>query len=452
MNGKLFSEALGEIDGRYIEAAIAYKKKDTSVSRVKGKLSFPLVAAILAILLIGSAVAGAILYGDRWIQRPSGDPVDVVRSALENQADKDYTIRMEIQSVTVDEAETERVVERFIKGVIAERRGWSDEYLDEHFIVVKAVYYAEYDPAKTTRSDGEVTMYFYLAQDVDSGEWTIVDNSGNMNEAVPPTPEVTDAPKGSPAPVGTVKEQLLDYLAELFTKAYSPYYDGLRYESDRYGEYEETIEGDQVTAFVYWTMYHLGKGWDIGTDEGVEQMSNWPLHITVTLREDGALDLETISIVMIDSVNGSVTPVEEIFPTQLTESPTPEVTPAPVETVREQIFDYLSGLFTRAYSPYYDGLHYEIQDDDRYPYEETIDGDQVTATFLWTMYHLGKGWDIGTDEGVEQKSNWSLLVTATIGEDGTLDLETISVLFVESIMGETETFPIEEYFPTQLTE
>ncbi len=322
MSGKLFSAALGEIDGRYIEAAMAYEEKSVSPSRRRGRIPFPLVAAILALLLIGSAVAAAVLYGDRWIQRPSGDPVGVVRSALENQAGKDYTIRIEVKSIAVDEAETERVVERFIKGVLAERRGWSDEYLAKHFIVVKAVYYAEYDPAKTTRSDGEITMYFYLAQDVDSGEWTIVDNSGNMNNAVTPSPEVTDATEESPAPVGTVREQLFAYLSELFTRAYSPYYDGLHYEIDKYerhGRYKETINGDQVTATFWWTMYNLGKGWDIGTDEGVEEESNWPLQVTATIGEDGALDLETISVVFVDSVEGITIPIEECFPTQLTE-------------------------------------------------------------------------------------------------------------------------------------
>lgn len=180
MSTKRFSEAMGEIDERYIEKAIAYQAKRASASHTKRWL-FPLVAAIMAVLLMGTAVAAVVIYGDLWRQKPSNDPVESVRSALENQVGKDYTIKIEVNSIEVDEAETERVVERFIKGIIAERRGWSDEYLAEHFLVVKAVYYAEYDHTQTTRSDGEVTMYFYLTQDVDSGAWTIVDNSGNVN-------------------------------------------------------------------------------------------------------------------------------------------------------------------------------------------------------------------------------------------------------------------------------
>lgn len=320
MNTKRFSEAMGEIDDRYIEKAIAYQAKKSSASYPKRWL-LPLVAAIMTVLLIGTAVAAVVIYGDLWRQKPSADPVESVRSALENQAGKDYTIKIEVKSVEVDKAETERVVERFIKGIIAERRGWSDEYLAEHFLVVKAVYYAEYDHAQTTRSDGEVTMYFYLTQDLDSGAWTIVDNSGNVNwsenssmgESVNPAIE-----SNNPADKST-EGQLFSYLSELFTEAYSPYYDGLRYEMN---DYKETTEGNEVTATFLWTMYHLGKEWDVGTDEGVEQQVSWKLQATVTAHEDGLLDLETISVFSNSSARGPASydiPIEEEFPTQLTE-------------------------------------------------------------------------------------------------------------------------------------
>lgn len=320
MSTKRFSEAMGEIDDRYIEKAIAYQAKKSSASHPKRWL-LPLVAAIMTVLLIGTAVAAVVIYGDLWRQKPSNDPIESVRSALENQVGKDYTIKIEVNSIEVDEAETERVVERFIKGIIAERRGWSDEYLAEHFLVVKAVYYAEYDHAQTTRSDGEVTMYFYLTQDVDSGKWTIVDNSGNVNwsenssmgESVNPAIE-----SNNPADEST-EEQLFSYLSELFTEAYSPYYDGLRYEMN---DYKETTDGNEVTATFLWTMYHLGKGWDVGTDEGVNQQVNWKLQATVTAHEDGSLDFETISVFSNSSARGPAIydiPIEEEFPTQLTE-------------------------------------------------------------------------------------------------------------------------------------
>ena len=309
MNTKVFSEAMGEIDDRYIEKAISYKAKKTSISHAKRWL-MPLVAAVMAVLLMGAAVATVVIYGDLWIQKPSNDPVESVRSALENQVGKDYTIKIEVKSVEIDDAETSRTVERFIDGPIADRNNWSGEYLAEHFLAVKAVYYAKYDHTQTTRSDGEVTMYFYLTQDVDSGEWTIVDNSGNVSWSE------SDPVSGNSDPAAkSTEEQLFSYLSELFNNAYSPYYDGLHYEMRNY---EETADGDKVTANYLWTMYFLGKRWDIAADEGVEQEANWFLQATATVDKDGVLDLETISVVSVDDAAGdgaNYTPIEEYFPT-----------------------------------------------------------------------------------------------------------------------------------------
>lgn len=311
MNTKVFSEAMGEIDDMYIEKAISYKANKTSTSHAKRWL-LPLVAAILAGLLVGTTLAAVVIYGDLWIQKPSNDPVESVRSALENQAGKDYTIKIDVKSVEIDEAETERVVERFIKGVIAKRHGWSDEYLAEHFLVVKAVYYAEYDHAQTTRSDGEVTMYFYLTRDAGSGEWTIVDNSGNVNWS-----ESNSTSGNSDLITKSTEEQLFSYLSELFNEAYSPYYDGLHYEMRNY---EEITDDSGVTATFFWTMHFLGKGWDVGTDEGVEQEANWYLQATIIVDDEGVLDSETIFILADVSAIGTPdfsTPIEEYFPTQL---------------------------------------------------------------------------------------------------------------------------------------
>lgn len=312
MNTMQLSEALGEIDPAYLEQALSYQRPKT-VFHTKRRV-FLLVAALAALLLAGTVTASVLLRGDIWLQRATGDPVEVVRTALENQMEKDYAIRVEVKSVEVDKVETERVVERFIKGVIATRRGWSDEYLAEHFLVVKAVYDAEYDPAKTTRSNGEITMYFYLTQDVNSGVWAIVDNSGNVS-----LPDPTPAPESSAAAVPSIQEQLFSYLSQRFTEEYSRYYDGLHYEMC---DYEETVEGNAVTATFHWGMYFLGKGWDVGTDEGVETQAWYYFQATTTVDESGALDLKGLCVLHDDSAregpNFSV-PLEQTFPTQLAE-------------------------------------------------------------------------------------------------------------------------------------
>lgn len=61
MNTKKFSDAMGEIDDKYIEEAISYSPKAKAAPR--RRLSVALIAAILALLLIGAGVA-AIIYGD----------------------------------------------------------------------------------------------------------------------------------------------------------------------------------------------------------------------------------------------------------------------------------------------------------------------------------------------------------------------------------------------------
>ncbi len=306
-----FFEVLGALDDDMIQGAktlVANRGGKAAVSHAK-RWQFPLVAAIMAVLLIGSAMAVALIHGDLWIQKPSNDPVETVRSALENQAGKDYVLKIEVQSVEIDEAETERMTEWFLESYIAERRGWSAEYLAEHFFAVKAVYYAEYDRTQTTRSDGEVTMYFYVIQDVDSGAWTIVDNSGNVNR-----PENDPADRSGNLTGMSTEEQLFSYLSGLFSEAYSPYYDGLHY---KISDYTETADGDEVTATFLWTMYFLGKGWDIGTDEGVEQEVNYFLQATAAVDENGALDFSTISVLADESPVGDTyfnTPIEEYFP------------------------------------------------------------------------------------------------------------------------------------------
>ncbi|MBE6037487.1 MAG: hypothetical protein E7223_07775 [Clostridiales bacterium] len=307
MDRTVILEALGQLDDRYIESAAAYSAKKVIPLRGKRKAVIALLAAAMALLLMGAAVIAAA-RGDLWMQIPSKDPAETVRTALENQEGKDYTLAIEVKRVEVDPAETEKVVERFIKGVIAERQGWSDDYLQQHFIVVKAEYYAEYDHEKTTRSDGDVVQYFYLTRDEKTMRWSIVDNSGNVNWSEDPGTAGTEA---------TIEEQIFLYLSNRFTEAFAPYYDGLRYEIRGY---KEAVSEGKVTADIWWTMYHLGKGWDVSSDEGVEWDANMHLQLTAELREDGSLDPETIVVLGNSNPIGPPsfdTPLEEYFPDQL---------------------------------------------------------------------------------------------------------------------------------------
>lgn len=84
--------------------------------------------------------------------------------------------------------ETERVAAMYSGSGLAEARGWTKEYLAEHFVVVWAKYYVEYDHAKTFMDDGYTEQYFYLTQDTETGEWTISDNTSPNTHTAPPAP------------------------------------------------------------------------------------------------------------------------------------------------------------------------------------------------------------------------------------------------------------------------
>ena len=166
--------ALGELEDRLILDAEAPGRP---VRRQKPAL-LPLAAAlcVLAALLCGFGALDLGLF-DVWLQTPLPDPAAVVRSALEGQLDKDYTLTLQIREIVPDPEETSRVVSRYQGSGLARSRGWSDEYLAEHFLVVRADYRAEYDHTKTFLEDGELRQYFYLTQDVKTGRWTIQDNT-----------------------------------------------------------------------------------------------------------------------------------------------------------------------------------------------------------------------------------------------------------------------------------
>lgn len=60
MNTKKFSEAMGEIDQKYIEQAISYGVAPVSSSPTKYRLPLVLVAAVMAVFLMGAGVVAAV--------------------------------------------------------------------------------------------------------------------------------------------------------------------------------------------------------------------------------------------------------------------------------------------------------------------------------------------------------------------------------------------------------
>lgn len=175
MNSKKFTEAMSEIDNKYVGEALSYNR--TRLLKKSHKRIAVLVAAVIAVLSLCGFTAYELGLFDPWLQKPSVEPIETVQSAIEGQADKEYTIALRVENIKVDEDETVRVKTMYSGSELAEARGWTDEYLEEHFVVVWAKYYTEYDHTKTFLDDGYTEQYFYLTQDTKSGEWTIIDNT-----------------------------------------------------------------------------------------------------------------------------------------------------------------------------------------------------------------------------------------------------------------------------------
>ena len=118
---------------------------------------------------------------DLWIYTPSKDPLESVRTALEGQKKKNYTIKLDIVNVELADGETVRMRELYKGSNLAEENGWDDEYLDECFVAVKAEYDAEYDGSKTFLTSGSIRQNFYLRKmkKPDCGRYSIIQHRLN---------------------------------------------------------------------------------------------------------------------------------------------------------------------------------------------------------------------------------------------------------------------------------
>ncbi|MDE7193942.1 MAG: hypothetical protein K2O14_08230 [Oscillospiraceae bacterium] len=169
MNAENILNTLEDIEDAYIAEARSGRASNKSVMRIA------LIAAAAAALLLCGFAAYEAGFVDRWLQKPSADPVETVRSAIENQAEKDYTITVRVEEISTDAEETDRARERYMNSELARERGWSEELLSSRFAAVRAKYYVEYDHTQTFMDDGYTEQYFYLIED--NGSWVIVENT-----------------------------------------------------------------------------------------------------------------------------------------------------------------------------------------------------------------------------------------------------------------------------------
>lgn len=193
MNADMILDAFERVDDRFIMEAKGCVSADmtdagSTEKRGRGLKRAAVLAAALAALL---ALCGFAAYEwglfDPWLQKASADPVETVQSAVEGQLKKEYTLEVRIREISADEAETQRMIGNYAGSELAQSRGWTDEYLAEHFLAVRAKYYVEYDHTKTFLEDGDIDQFFYLIEDTETGLWTIIDNSTDGQPAAEKT-------------------------------------------------------------------------------------------------------------------------------------------------------------------------------------------------------------------------------------------------------------------------
>mgnify|MGYP000252650934 FL=1 len=183
MNADMILDAFERVEDRFImevKGCVSADMTDAGSTEKRGrglKRAAVLAAALAALLALCGFAAYEWGLFDPWLQKASADPVETVQSAIEGQLKKEYTLEVRIREISVDEAETKRMIGNYTGSELAQSRGWTDEYLAEHFLAVRAKYYVEYDHTRTFLEDGDIDQFFYLIEDMETGLWTIIDNS-----------------------------------------------------------------------------------------------------------------------------------------------------------------------------------------------------------------------------------------------------------------------------------
>ena len=208
MNGELLFAALGEAAPEDIlrsGRAGGYFGGETGKRRMRPTARIVLIAAAITLLLAGAVGAKVVLgvWNDRWVQEPARDPAAVVRTAIENQTQKEYTVSVQVGSVREDEEEADKVWAGSKDSMLARLNGWTDThaalapYDRADFKAFYAEYTAEYDHTKTFYPDGRLGQWFYLIRGQE-GNWEIWDSCDPISldtaqEETEPSPETEQA-------------------------------------------------------------------------------------------------------------------------------------------------------------------------------------------------------------------------------------------------------------------
>lgn len=102
-------------------------------------------------------------------------PSGVVQKHLEAQKDTGAVLSMTIQSVSVSPEETVRIRKMYAGSELAEKNGWSDDYIRNNLIAVLAEYTVDYDNTKVPYTEGAMKQYFYMTRKDEQSSWAVWD-------------------------------------------------------------------------------------------------------------------------------------------------------------------------------------------------------------------------------------------------------------------------------------
>lgn len=142
----------------------------------------------------------ATVLNDGWNYTPSDNPIETVVSAILGEGEKDYCRSVEFHEAELDWEGKEWAVQQYANF----RDGWTEEYLQEHMMVVSAAYTVDYDGQKTFLPSGKMERAFFLLWNAEIQKWEIWESAampvGERNavedteEQAPAVPEITVDP------------------------------------------------------------------------------------------------------------------------------------------------------------------------------------------------------------------------------------------------------------------
>ena len=244
--------------------------------RRKPAIRVLLVAAVVGVLLAGAVCADMVLgiWNDRWVQSPAADPAEAVRSAVENQTMKEYTVSVAVESVREDPAEARKVYTGARDSMLALRNGWADHSAElaekcgdiENFKAMYCVYNVEYDHTKTWYTDGRLGQWFYLIRDA-KGRWEIWDSCDAAALDAPAEPVQETAQQTEAAQVSAPEPRDVDGAVqaviamvqkwELFDDVDSITVDAAECSSERRARALEVVAGSPLAEENGWTEDYL---------------------------------------------------------------------------------------------------------------------------------------------------------------------------------------------------